>query len=91
VVGVFPEGIRVNRFGEAGFKRGAAWLAVKRQVPLVAVAVIGTDRVLGVDNVWHRGRVRLIVGPTLHPNGTDDAAIDDLLHRWAQWVRQALT
>jgi hypothetical protein len=55
------------------------------------VAVIGTDRVLGVDNVWHRGRVRLIVGPTLHPNGTDDAAIDDLLHRWAQWVRQALT
>jgi 1-acyl-sn-glycerol-3-phosphate acyltransferase len=91
VVGVFPEGIRVNSFGEAGFKRGAAWLAVKRQVPLVAVAVTGTDRVLGVDNVWHRGRIRLLVGPTLHPNGTDKAAIDDLLDRWAQWVGQALT
>jgi 1-acyl-sn-glycerol-3-phosphate acyltransferase len=91
VVGVFPEGIRVNSFGEAGFKRGAAWLAVKRQVPLVAVAVIGSDRVLGVDNVWHRGRIRLIVGPTLYPEGTDAAAIDDLLHRWAQWVGQTVT
>jgi 1-acyl-sn-glycerol-3-phosphate acyltransferase len=91
VVGVFPEGIRVNTFGEAGFKRGAAWLAVKRQVPLVAVAVIGSDRVLGVDNVWHGGRIRLVVGPTLHPTGTDNTAVDDLLHRWAQWVGHTLT
>jgi 1-acyl-sn-glycerol-3-phosphate acyltransferase len=90
VVGVFPEGIRVERFGEAGFKRGAAWLAVKRQVPLVAVAVIGSDKVLGVDNVWHRGRIRVIVGPTLRPTGTDRRAVDDLLDRWVQWVGPTL-
>jgi 1-acyl-sn-glycerol-3-phosphate acyltransferase len=90
VVGVFPEGIRVERFGEAGFKRGAGWLAVKRQVPLVAVAVLGTDRVLGIDNKFRRGRVRVVVGPTLYPEGTDDAAIDDLTHRWALWVGHRL-
>lgn len=90
VVGVFPEGIRVEKFGEAGFKRGASWLAVKRQVPLVAVAIIGTDHVLGIENNFHRGRVRVVVGPTLLPDGTDNAAIDDLTDRWAQWVRQTL-
>jgi 1-acyl-sn-glycerol-3-phosphate acyltransferase len=90
VVGVFPEGIRVERFGDAGFKRGAAWLAVKRQVPIVAVAVIGTDGVLGIDNKFHRGRVRVVVGPTLHPEGTDAAAIDDLTRRWADWIGRAL-
>jgi 1-acyl-sn-glycerol-3-phosphate acyltransferase len=91
VVGLFPEGIRVERFGDAGFKRGAAWLAVKRQVPVVAVAVIGSDQVLGIDNKFHRGRIRLVVGPTLHPEGTDNTAIDDLTHRWAQWVGETLT
>ena len=90
VVGLFPEGIRVERFGEMGFKRGAAWLAVKRQVPIVAVAVIGTDGVLGIDNKFHRGRVRLVIGPTLHPNGEDNDAIDDLTRRWAEWVGQTL-
>ena len=91
VVGVFPEGIRVNRFGEAGFKRGAAWLAVKRQVPLVAAAVIGTDRVLGVDNRLHRGRIEVVVGPTLHPEGEDAAAVDELTRRWADWVGATLS
>lgn len=90
VVGVFPEGIRVERFGDEGFKRGAAWLAVKRQVPLVAVAVLGTDRVLGLDNKFHRGLVRVVVGPTLHPEGTGDDAIDDLTDRWADWTRRAV-
>lgn len=90
VVGVFPEGIRVERFGEAGFKRGAAWLAVKRQVPLVAVAVIGSDRVLGIDNHFRRGRIHVVVGPTLHPTGSDNAAIDELTDRWARWVAETL-
>ena len=33
-----------------GFKRGAAWLAARTGAPLVAVAVTGSDRVLGIDN-----------------------------------------
>lgn len=91
VVGMFPEGIRVERFGDAGFKPGAAWLAVRAGVPLVAMAVTGTDRVLGVDNKPHRGRVGVIVGPTLHPTGTDRAAVADLTRRWADWVEETLS
>ncbi len=90
VVGLFPEGIRVKSFGEAGFKRGAAWLSVRTGAPLVAVAVKGTDQVLGIDNKFRKGRVEVIVGPTLHPTGTDRAAVDDLTRRWADWVEQQL-
>ena len=90
VVGLFPEGIRVERFGDAGFKPGAAWLAARAGVPLVAVAVTGTDRVFGIDNVFHRGQIDVIVGPTLHPDGTDRPAVDDLTRRWAEWVEQQL-
>ncbi|MGH8874754.1 MAG: lysophospholipid acyltransferase family protein, partial [Acidimicrobiia bacterium] len=49
VVGLFPEGRRVATWGDEPARRGAAWLAVRREVPLVPVAVIGTHRVLGVD------------------------------------------
>ena len=91
VVGLFPEGIRVERFGDAGFKPGAAWLAARTGVPLVAVAINGTDQVLGIDNKFRKGRVEVIVGPTFNPTGTDRAAVDDLTRRWAEWVAQALT
>jgi 1-acyl-sn-glycerol-3-phosphate acyltransferase len=91
VVGLFPEGIRVEKFGDAGFKPGAAWLAARTGVPLVAVAVTGTRQVLGIDNKFHKGRVKVIVGPTLHPTGRDRRAVDDLTRRWAQWVEQTLT
>ena len=91
VVGLFPEGIRVERFGDAGFKRGAAWLAARTGAPLVAVAVTGSDQVLGIDNKFRKGRLRVIVGPTLYPTGTDRAAVDDLTRRWAQWVTAQLS
>lgn len=91
VIGMFPEGIRVERFGDAGFKPGAAWLAARAGVPLVAVAVTGTDQVLGVDNELHRGRVEVVVGPTFHPTGTDRPAVADLTRRWAEWVGEALS
>ncbi len=86
VVGLFPEGTRVDRFGDTELKRGAAWLAVRAGVPLVAVAVTGTGRVLGIDNKFHRGRVRVTIGPTMHPEGTGREAVDELTARWAQWV-----
>jgi 1-acyl-sn-glycerol-3-phosphate acyltransferase len=91
VLGLFPEGIRVDRFGDAGFRRGAAWLATRARVPLVAVAVRGTDRVLGVDNKLHRGRIEVVVGPTMLPDGDDRTSIDDLTGRWVDWVASTVS
>jgi 1-acyl-sn-glycerol-3-phosphate acyltransferase len=89
VLCLFPEGTRAPKWGEVPPLPGAAWLAVKAGVPIVAVAAIGTDRVLGIDNKLHRGRVRIKVGPTLYPRGVGRPAVDDLTERWSEWIAGA--
>ena len=42
-----PEGMRVWVWGEAPPKRGAAWLARRAGVPLLPVAVAGSEEALG--------------------------------------------
>lgn len=49
-VGIFPEGQRAHRFGDAPIKRGAAWLAARAGVPLIPVALIGTDQAMPIRN-----------------------------------------
>ncbi|MBU1227263.1 MAG: 1-acyl-sn-glycerol-3-phosphate acyltransferase [Actinobacteria bacterium] len=46
-VGVFPEGVRVWRWGEQEARRGAAWLARRMNVPLLPVAIAGSDEAMG--------------------------------------------
>lgn len=82
-VGVFPEGTRVPKWGDLPAKRGAAWLAVRTDVPLVPVAVVGTDRAFGIDNRWHRARIRVIVGEPVNP-GNREAT--ELTTMWTNWV-----
>ena len=90
VLCVFPEGTRATTWGEVRPLPGAAWLAVKAGVPIVPVASIGTDRVLGIDNKLHMGRVGIKIGPSLHPDGSGRAAVDDLTRRWSDWIASAL-
>ncbi len=82
VVGVFPEGIRVAHWGDRPFKRGGAWLAIRAQVPLVPVAVIGTGKAFGLDNRWHRAPIRVVIGESMAPGGDSW----ELTRRWAAWV-----
>jgi 1-acyl-sn-glycerol-3-phosphate acyltransferase len=91
VIGVFPEGTRHNRFDPSRAMPGAAWLAVRSGVPLVAMAVIGTDQVLGVENHLRPGRIRVVVGPAFHSTGTGRDAVDELTRRWARWTSVALS
>ena len=46
-VGLFPEGVRVWRWGEQAPKRGAAWLALRTGAPLLPLAISGTDEAMG--------------------------------------------
>lgn len=90
VVGLFPEGTRHHRFDPNRARAGAAWLATRSAVPLVPVAVVGTDRVLGVDSRLRTGRLRVVVGPPLHGSGKDRGAVDELTTRWSRWVSDQL-
>lgn len=91
VVAVFPEGTRAWRFGDKPVALGAAWLALRANVPLVPIAIVGTENVLGVDNKLRRGRISVYVGPALHPEGRGRAASQDLTKRWAKWISSRLT
>ncbi len=87
VVGLFPEGTRVARWGDREPKRGAAWLACKAGAPLVPVAVIGTDQVLGIDNRLCRGTIRVVIGRAMDPDGADPTS---LTADWFDWVNTHL-
>ena len=91
VVAVFPEGTRAWRFGEKPIALGAAWLALRAKVPLVPIAIAGTENVLGVDNKLRRGRINVHVGPALHPEGRGRQAAQDLSERWTMWISSRLT
>ncbi|MDE0168964.1 MAG: lysophospholipid acyltransferase family protein [bacterium] len=70
IIGVFPEGRRVRNWGDAPVTRGAAWLAVKANVPLVPVAIWGTQHAMPLDTMrLHRSPVRVVVGCPIEPAG----------------------
>lgn len=92
-VGLFPEGLRVWAWGEVEPKRGAAWLARRAGVPLVPVAISGTDLVMGRDaRRPSRGPVTTVTCDPIHPRdyeGHEDA-VGAMTREWGRRVGEAL-
>ncbi len=87
VVGVFPEGRRAAHWGETEPKRGAAWLARRAGVPLVPVAVSGTEAVMSLESRRVRpAPVRVEFGEPLDASDPPDA----VTQRWAGAVSAML-
>ena len=69
IIGVFPEGRRVRNWGDAPVTKGAAWLAVKANVPVVPVAVWGTQHAMPLDTMRiRRAPIRVVVGCPIRPS-----------------------
>jgi 1-acyl-sn-glycerol-3-phosphate acyltransferase len=67
---IFPEGGRSEDGILQPFKEGAAYIAVKAQVPLVPIALIGTREVLPMHGkVFRSGLVRLRIGNPIPTEG----------------------
>ena len=85
-VGVFPEGGRVERWGAGVPKKGAAWLAMRSGVPLVPVALTGTEGTLSLTDMRiRRTAVRVWVSEPLYPDDYLDR-VDPLDAMMADWV-----
>ena len=70
---VFPEGERKSGPRIHPLLDGAAWLAAKAQVPVVPVAIGGTERAMGIGVRMPRPRrVRFVWGEPLAPPATDE-------------------
>ena len=87
-VGLFPEGVRVWVWGEAEPRRGAAWLARRAGVPLIPVAIAGTDQVMGRGaRGIARGRETVVVGDPIH-SADYVGAPDPIGAMTAEWRRR---
>ena len=96
ILGVFPEGARVEYWGERPIKRGAAWLSLATNSPLVPCAVIGTEVTMSPLNPGLKvPSVRLSLHPPLMPASYTDredplgaimddwaAVVDDTVKHW---------
>lgn len=75
VIGMFPEGRRVWTWGEATPKRGAAWLARRAGVPLLPVAIWGSQESMGRGSYRiKRWPVKLFVAEPIRPDHFSDVA-----------------
>jgi len=76
LVCVFPEGGTSMTGRLVPFEGGVALLALRADVPVVPVAITGTDRVLPMTRPfphYHRGGVTVTFGPPVHPSDVDPA------------------
>ena len=96
-VGVFPEGRRVERWGEDAPKRGPAWLAWMTGAPLIPVAIVGTEHSLAPgERAFRRTAVKIWIEEPMwwedYENQTDPIgammddwykAVDDRVKPWS--------
>ena len=102
VLGVFPEGARAAYWGERPIRRGAAWLALATNSPIVPCAITGTEATMSVHTPAIRvPSIRLSVHPPIHPASYTDmedplggmmddwqAVLDEQLSHWLPEVTQ---
>jgi 1-acyl-sn-glycerol-3-phosphate acyltransferase len=67
---VFPEGGRSETGVLREFKDGAAFLAIRAQIPIVPMAMIGMHGILPMHSLtFHRGHVTLRIGEAISTEG----------------------
>lgn len=83
VVGIFPEATISRSFEVKDIKTGAVRIAAEAGVPVLPVALWGTQRLLTKDHPkdFSRGKtIAIRVGEPLHPTGADPVAETAELH-----------
>ncbi|MDK1018680.1 MAG: lysophospholipid acyltransferase family protein [Actinomycetota bacterium] len=85
VVGLFPEGRRVERWGEDPPARGAAWLAWVTGAPLVPIAIVGTQHSLALgEEGFRRTAVKLWIEEPIwwHAYADEEDPVGAMMNDW---------
>jgi 1-acyl-sn-glycerol-3-phosphate acyltransferase len=79
---IFPEGSRTPNGRLQSFMNGPAFLAIRAQVPLIPIALVGTHELLPMHTSHFRpGPVRVVVGEPIDTTGFKIRQADDLTAR----------
>lgn len=67
-IGLFPEGTRAEKWDEAAFKQGAAYLAIKGKAEVLPAIIFGTEKAMpkGSRMIWPV-KIHLLYGRPLTP------------------------
>jgi 1-acyl-sn-glycerol-3-phosphate acyltransferase len=77
---LFPEGTRNRGEGLLSFKKGAFVLAIKAQVPIVPVVLIGAERAIAPDTIFlYPATIRMIFHDPIDTKGMDLEQRNELL------------
>lgn len=93
VIGVFPEGRRVEGWGVDAPKRGAAWLAWMAGAPLLPIAIHGTQTSLSpATRRFRRTAVRVWIEPPLWWHEYTDRVdpLQSMMDDWYERVDERL-
>lgn len=93
LLGVYPEGTRSPDGRLYRGKTGVARMAIRAGVPVLPVAMRGTDRVLPVGAVRpNLGRVEVHIGAPLHPPApaSDPVAAREQVHQFTERIMAAI-
>ncbi|MFT6997850.1 MAG: 1-acyl-sn-glycerol-3-phosphate acyltransferase [Cryomorphaceae bacterium] len=74
----FPEGTRSTTQDLLTFKKGAFHLAKSQGIPLVPVAISGTDRILPKHGKLKSGKVIITVGKPITPEEMKEMSIEEI-------------
>ena len=91
-VAMFPEGTRNRGEGLLSFKKGAFVLAIKAQVPIVPVVLIGAEKSIAPDTIFlYPATIRVIFHDPIDTKGMDLEQRNELLEQTRQVMEQTLT
>jgi 1-acyl-sn-glycerol-3-phosphate acyltransferase len=91
-VAMFPEGTRNRGEGLLSFKKGAFVLAIKAQVPIVPVVLIGAEESIAPDTIFlYPATIRVIFHDPIDTKGMDLEQRNELLEQTRQVMEQTLT
>ena len=74
----FPEGTRTSSKEMIAFKKGAFHLAKSQGIPLVPVAIIGTEKVLPKHGKLRSGKVKMVVGDPINTAEIEEMNLESL-------------
>jgi 1-acyl-sn-glycerol-3-phosphate acyltransferase len=82
ILGIYPEGTRSPDAKLDKGKTGVARMALEANVPVVPVAMIGTDKVNPIGSkIWRPGRIKMVVGRPLDFSRYEGMAGDRFVER----------
>ena len=92
-IGIFPEGGVTAGWGSVEPLPSAAWISLRSGVPIVPVAVVGSDDAYGKDaSRLRRSHVTVTIGPPLDPPSFRGEAnpVTAMMEAWGGWVGEQI-